>query len=88
MVDNLKDRAKLRASEERRADHAFDVLDELIAKHLSPGGVVKERDLSDVFNLRHRLIQVIKNQHIKDEDYAQYKADRGIKESCPTEGDF
>lgn len=64
-----KERAKLRASEQRRLDHAYKTLIELMDKH-----VPNERDAADLYALKVRLDHAIKNQHIKDKDYAAYKA--------------
>ena len=72
----LQVRAALRASEERRLDHAVEVLIGLLAKH-DPEG----RDASDLLNMQARLKTAIKNQHITDERYAKYKTTQGIDTS-------
>lgn len=70
----VQKRAALRLNEQSRADHAFAVLEALIEKHWTVvGEVLKERDLQELYMLRTRLLHAIKNQHIKDADYAKYK---------------
>lgn len=65
----VRERAKLRANEERKVLHAKAVLMQLLEKH--------DRDGRDAFELNllcSRLIVAIKNQHISDESYAEFKA--------------
>lgn len=64
-----QERARLRANEERRATAAYATLLSLMKKHN-----FDERDEHELYTIILRLKQAIKNQHIKDERYAQYKA--------------
>ena len=56
------ERAKLRASELRRLDHAVDTINTMIAKHET--GIEREFDLSELHKLKTRLTELIKNQHL------------------------
>lgn len=69
MKNDAHERTKLRASEQRRLDHAYKTMIELMEKH-----VPDERDAADLYAMKLRLETAIKNQHIKDKDYATYKA--------------
>jgi hypothetical protein len=68
-------RAAIRASEQRRLDHACIVIEELIKKHIdmAKGG---ERDVYELMVLKTRLDHAIKNQHIKDAAYQAYNTER------------
>ena len=68
-VNQLKERAKLRANEERRLDHAYKTFVELMIAHKQ-----NERDIADLYSMHARLVTAIKNQHIKDTSYAAYKS--------------
>lgn len=63
----IQERAALRANEERRAKHAFDTLNELAGRHLT------ERDQYELYSIYHRLETVIRNQHITDEAFKNFK---------------
>lgn len=73
MLDDIKERAKLRASEERRAKHAYETLKELAVKHN-----LDEVDTHELYSLYFRLVNLIKNQHIRDADYARHKMQRVV----------
>lgn len=66
-----QERARLRAAEQRKAEHAYKTLDSLMLQHH-----LDERDTAELYAIMCRLAHAIKNQHIKDERYAQYKAKR------------
>lgn len=68
---SLKDRAKLRLNEQRRLEHAVKVLEDLINKHM--GGLDQAHSLHEVARLAILLEHLVKNQHIKDSDYARFK---------------
>lgn len=80
----VQQRAALRANEQRRAEHAFEVLKELVTKH-GDDPISMELDLQDLHLLKVQLLHKIKNQHIKDERYAKYKATQA---RLNTEGDY
>lgn len=71
-----QERAKLRLNEQRRVEHARDTIRELLTKH-----DIDERDAFELHLICTRLLHAIKNQHIKDERYAQYKAKFKVPES-------
>lgn len=73
--DDLKERAKLRASEERRTTHAYEVLTELSVKHK-----LDERDGAELYAMFQRLLHAIKNQHIANKEYADYRKERDFPE--------
>ena len=75
-----QERAKLRANEERRAQHAYATLVELLNKHN-----FDERELQELYTIFLRLKYAIQHQHIKDERYAQYKA-KFSAQQLPSEG--
>lgn len=75
MPDDLMQRTKLRASEERRVTHAYEVLTELIAKHN-----LDERDGAELYAIYQRVKHAIKNQHIANNEYAAYRKERDIPE--------
>lgn len=64
----LSDRAKLRANEQRRLDHACEVLDSLIDTHMPDD--IGEREKAEVHMMKMRLTQLIKHQHVKDREIA------------------
>ncbi len=64
-----QERAKLRANEQRRVEHAERAILDLLKKHN-----IDEREGFELHMICTRLQHAIKNQHIKDERYAQYKA--------------
>jgi hypothetical protein len=70
-TSEVQQRAKLRLSEQRRLEHARDTLYSLIDKHFTPEQA--ERDSSELYKLTKLLEHAIKNQHIKDANYAEYK---------------
>lgn len=55
----IQQRARLRANEEKRALHAFEVLRELMTRHIR-----EERDLFELHRLQVVLVHAIKNQHV------------------------
>lgn len=65
-------RAALRANEQRRAEHAFNVLNELVSKH-ELDERRREAELQELHMLKVRLLHAIQHQHIKDVDYAKFK---------------
>lgn len=65
----IQERAALRASEERRLKHAYDVILELMQKHQ-----IDEREMHELYSIYTRLSGVIRNQHITDADYRRAKA--------------
>ncbi len=67
-----QDRAKLRANEQRKVEHAQEVIAGLLTRHN-----LDERDISELHFICTRLQHAIKNQHIKDERYKEYKAKFG-----------
>lgn len=75
MSDDLKERAKLRASQERRATHAYEVLSHLIHQHN-----LDERDGAELYAITQRVLHAIKNQHIANKEYASYRKEREIPE--------
>lgn len=66
-----QERAKLRANEQRKVDHAYNTLKDLMLKHR-----MDEHDGAELYAIMCRLTHAIQNQHIKDERYAKYKAQR------------
>lgn len=77
---SLKERAKLRLSEQRRLDHAYQTFEALCNKHNAD-----ERDSHDLYVLYLKLLNLIRNQHIKDVDYKQYK---DFKDESISKGDY
>jgi hypothetical protein len=71
LISEVQQRAKLRLSEQRRLEHARDTLYSLIDKHFDPQRA--EREASELYKLTKLLEHAIKNQHIKDANYAEYK---------------
>jgi hypothetical protein len=74
VTDTLKDRAKLRASQERRLDHACMVIEGLITLHMP--GTLGEREIAELSMMKSRLSILIKHQHVKDREYAGEKMDK------------
>lgn len=68
-------RAADRAKEERRAVHAYEVLTELIVKH-----GLDEREGAELHQIVTRLLHAIKNQHVIDKAYADYRKERDFPE--------
>jgi hypothetical protein len=62
---DLQVRAALRASEERRLDHACNTLIELVNKH-AIHDIEREYDCAEINKLQVRLQAAIKNQHVRD----------------------
>lgn len=62
---DLQVRAALRASEERRLDHAYKTFNEMLDKH-SVSERECEHDRATIHILTARLMAAIKNQHVKD----------------------
>lgn len=77
----IQERAAVRASEDRRAKHAYAVLLDLFKRH-----GFSERDEYELYALHSRLEMAIRNQHITDERYAAYKKNR--EDSQTPTGDF
>lgn len=69
-------RAALRASEQRRLEHAYGVFGEMATKHLSNNDAVNE--MQRVHQAFMHLSTAIKNQHINDERYKEYRNAVGI----------
>lgn len=73
-----RERAKLRANEERRVMTARASLTELLTKHAPDG-----RDIRELNVLCARLIHAIKHQHVKDDRLEKMKGRFG-----ESQGDF
>lgn len=67
-ADSLNERAKLRASELRRMEHAFNTLRELVVKH-----DLGEVPMAFLHGIAGQLAHRIRNQHISDESYKRHK---------------
>lgn len=61
-MTDLHDRAKLRASQERKLVHACDVIRALIKQHMP--GDFGEHEEAELFMMKARLTALIKAQHI------------------------
>ena len=70
-MSELNDRKKLRASQERKLQHAVSTISELIRLHMP--GDLGERETAELYMMAQRLFLLIKHQHVKDRDYAQYR---------------
>jgi hypothetical protein len=68
------ERAKLRASQERKLQHATSVISELIRLHMP--GDIGEREQAELHMMSQRLFILIKHQHVKDREYATEKMDK------------
>lgn len=68
---NLNERTKLRASQQRKLDHACEVIDALI--HLHMPGDLGEREAAELHMMKTRLTLLIKHQHVIDRQYAESK---------------
>lgn len=71
---SLHERAKLRASQQRKLDHACEVIEGLIKLHMP--GDIGEREIAELAMMRSRLTILIKHQHVKDREYAGQKMDK------------
>lgn len=71
---DVQKRALLRSSEQRKLEHAFETLSVLVRKHLNEEQA--EREIQELHVLRIKLEFCIKNQHIFDKAYAEYKGER------------
>lgn len=71
---NLNERNKLRTSQQRRLDHACEVVDELIKAHM-PGNL-GERESAELHMMKTRLTLLIKHQHVIDRQYAEQKVSK------------
>jgi hypothetical protein len=80
-MTSLNERAKLRASQERKLLHACEVIEELIKLHMP--GDIGEREVAELSMMRSRLAILIKHQHVKDREYAEQKIDVAL-----IEGDY
>jgi hypothetical protein len=78
VTDTLKDRAKLRASQERRLDHACMVIEGLITLHMP--GTLGEREIAELSMMKSRLSILIKHQHVKDREYARIRMEDAWEE--------
>lgn len=76
-----QERARFRASQERRAENAFKTLDVLMSLR-----GLDEHDIAELYAIKCRLIHAIKNQHVNDAEYKQYK--QRHTRYAPMEGDF
>lgn len=65
-------RAAVRASEQRRLEHAIETLTSLCNRH--DPGQNGERQVAELEGLKQRLTQLIRNQHIIDPEYAAHRA--------------
>lgn len=77
---NPKQRERVRVNEQKRLEHACAVLEELVGKHMSD--MTQAHALHELHVLKMQLELFIKNQHIKDADYAKYK----LSKALPMEG--
>ena len=68
---DLNERAKLRASQERKLQHAKSTLAELIRQHMP--GDIGERETAELHMMCQRLFLLIKHQHVIDRSYAEHK---------------
>lgn len=68
----VQQRAAVRANEQRRVEHAIEVLRELVERHATDP-IDMELDLQELHMLKVQLLHKIKHQHIKDADYAKFK---------------
>lgn len=68
---SVRDRTKLRVNEQRKLEHACKVLEDLIGRHMND--MAQAHGLHELHVLQMQLTTLIKNQHIKDADYAGYK---------------
>lgn len=75
---DARERAKLRANEERRALHAANTLVELMKHHN-----LEDRDVSELHAISLRLVGAIRSQHCKDE-----RLERMKERFAPTAGEF
>lgn len=60
----LSERTKLRASQQRKLDHACEVIGELIRLHMPHD--LAEREAAELHMMKMRLTTLIKHQHVKD----------------------
>ena len=72
---DLNERAKLRASQQRKLDHACDVIRFLIKEHMP--GDIGEREAAELHMMKTRLELLIKHQHVIDRSYAEVKIEAG-----------
>lgn len=62
----LTDRAKLRASQQRKLDHACDVIEDLIRTHMPDE--IGDRETAELAMMKARLTLLIKHQHVIDRE--------------------
>jgi len=77
-MNTLKDRAKLRASQQRRLEHAVNTIEHLIAIHMP--GRVGEHETAELRMMELRLLQLIKNQHVINREVAAKRISAEIGE--------
>ena len=73
---NLHERTKLRASQQRRLDHAYEVIEGLIKLHMP--GDLGERETSELFMMKTRLTILIKHQHVINREIAMSRVEAAI----------
>lgn len=70
-MNGIEARARLRLNQQRRLDHACDVIAELIRLHIpNPEG---EREAAELAMMKARLTALIKHQHIINPEYKAHK---------------
>jgi hypothetical protein len=68
-ADDLNDRTKLRASQQRKLEHACGVIEELIGLHMPDD--LAEREVAELSMVKMRLMVLIRHQHVKDREVAE-----------------
>lgn len=68
-IEGLHERAKLRASQQRKLDHACNNIEELIKLHMP--GDLGEREAAELYMMKARLTALIKHQHIINPTYRE-----------------
>lgn len=73
-MTGVAERAKIRLNQQRKLDHACEVIEQLIKTHMP--GDLGEREAAELHMMKVRLTALIKHQHVINREYAQEKIAR------------